>query len=80
MTTTFEIPDTLYLRAAQTAAQMQLSLNTFFTFAIEREVGQQPSARQRMEMPPVRLGQPVKALTNAELAVLFAEEDLSKAG
>jgi site-specific recombinase XerD len=79
MTTTFEIPDSLYQRAAQAAAQKQLSLNSFFAFVLEREVGSQPDAGRRMEQPPVKSRHPVAALTNAEIAALFDEEEQSKA-
>lgn len=79
MTTTLDLPEPLYTRAVKAAAQRNLTLPGLLTAALQRELGGEVSARRRMEAPPVTTTVPVAALTNAEVASLFEEEELAKA-
>ncbi len=79
MTTTLELPDPLYVRAMKVAAQRKLTLPGLLTVALQREVGSESAVRRRMTEPPVK-AQMVPALTNAEAALLFEQEDTAKDG
>lgn len=79
VTTTLDLPEPLYTRAVKAAAQRKLTLAGLVTAALQRELGGEMSERRRMEAPPVTTGGPVLALTNAQAALLFEEEELAKA-
>ncbi len=79
VTTTLDLPEPLYTRAVKAAAQRKLTLHGLLTAALQRELGGEASARKRMDAPPVTTDGPIAALTNAEVAALFEEEELAKA-
>lgn len=78
VTTTLDLPEPLYARAVKVAAQRKLTLTGLLTAALQRELGVETAERRRMEAPPVSTATPVPALTNAEAALLFEEEELAK--
>ncbi len=77
MTTTLDLPESLYARALKVAAQRKLTLPGLVTVALQREVGVEEPRRQRMEAPPVN-ADGVPALTNRDTALLFEEEETAK--
>jgi hypothetical protein len=82
MRTTLEFPDPLFHRAKLAAAERRITLRELVTEALERALeGGGPAAR-RMDKPPVAMGATLRvpALTNAEIATLFEQEEASKAG
>ena len=82
MRTTIEFPDSLFHRAKLAAAERRVTLRELITEALERALdGASPGPRRLVE-PPVAMGGGgrVPAMTNAEIATLFEDEDVLKSG
>lgn len=82
MTTTLDLPELLLQKARLVASQRRMTLESLVSQTLQRELGlgnNHPSSR-RMTRPPVSLAQApvVPALTNAEIASLMNEEELSR--
>ena len=82
MRTTIELPEPLFQRAKLAALQRRLSLKGLITLALQRELDAGPPSACRMSAPPISLATTPRAhaQSNAELALLMDEEDLTKAG
>ncbi len=82
MRTTIDLPDELFRRAKATAAMQGIKLKDLIASFIENGL-EQPSPllvrESRGPLPWVResTGNPIPALTNAELDAILLEEDLS---
>jgi len=88
MRTTLDIPDPLFRELKARAALEGLKLKDLLAALIEAglrqpSVGEAPTPRTRSPLPVISqatTGQPIPAVSNAELAQIELDEDLAKHG
>lgn len=80
MIATFDLPEPLFEKARLIALQRKITLEILVAEALRREIAMSSALSRRMTRPPISIPQAssMPALTNAEIAALMDEEDLSR--
>lgn len=81
MRTSIDLPEALFRKAKLEAIHRNITLKELITNALQKEIGAESARRRTLTTPPVVLADTgkIQAISNAEAAALFEDEDLAKA-